>query len=97
MKRMKTKRRKKVRGWRLVSRGIGACERTEAVRSVSGKEGGEKPKVTRGLRMTEVVIRRRDGAARKESESRGVAKEERDGTGIALIVPLWKNGASRSR
>ena len=94
MKRMKTKRRKKMRGWRLVSKGIGACE---AVRSVGGKEGGEKPKVTRGLRMTEVVIERRDGAARKESGSRGVAKKERDGTGIALIVPFRKNGASRSR
>ena len=93
MKRMKTKRRKKMRRWRLVSKGIGACERTEAVRSVGGKE----PKVNRGLRMTEVVIERRDGAARKESESRGVAKKERDGTGIALIVPFWKNGASRSR
>jgi len=27
-------------GWRLVSKGIGECERAEAVRSMSGKEGG---------------------------------------------------------
>ena len=44
-------------GWRLVSKGIGECERSGAVRSMGGEEGGEGPKVTRGLRMTEVVIR----------------------------------------
>ena len=38
-------------------KGIEECERAEAVRSMGGEEGGEGPKVTRGLRMTEVVIR----------------------------------------
>ena len=28
-------------GWRLVSKGIGECERAGAVRSMGGKEGGE--------------------------------------------------------
>ena len=34
-------------GWRLVSKGIGECERrAEAVRSMGGEEGGEGSKVT---------------------------------------------------
>ena len=45
--------------------------------------------------MMEVVIRGRDWAARGELGPIGVAEEGRDGTGIALIVPFWKNGASR--
>ena len=90
-RRRRTKRRKKTRGegW------IGEGERTEAVRSMGGEEGGEGPKVTRGLRMTEVVIGGKDWAARGESGPIGVAEEGRDGTGIALIVPFWRNGASR--
>jgi hypothetical protein len=52
-------------GWRLVSKGIGECERrAEAVRLIGGEEGGEGPKVTRGLRVTELVIGRRDGQQR---------------------------------
>jgi hypothetical protein len=35
--------------------------------------------------MTEVVIGRRNGAAREESGPIGVAKEGRDGTGIAVL------------
>ena len=50
-----------------MSKGIGECERAGADRSMSGKEGGEGPKVTRGLRGTEVVIGRRDGG-RGEAE-----------------------------
>ena len=42
--------------WRLVSKGIGECERAEAARSMGGEVGGEGPKVTRGLRTTEVVV-----------------------------------------
>ena len=50
-----------------MSKGIGECERrAEAVRSMGGEEGGEGPKVTRGLRVTEVVIGRRDGTAIEE-------------------------------
>ena len=45
--------------------------------------------------MTEVVIGGRDWAARGESGPIGVAEEGRDGTGIAIIVPFWRNGASR--
>ena len=82
-------------GWRLVPKGIGECERVGAVRSMGGEEGGEGPKVTRGLRVTEVVIGRRDGAAREESGPIGVAEEGRGETGIALIVPFWRNGVSR--
>jgi hypothetical protein len=79
-----------------VSKGIEECERTEAVRSIGGEEGGKGPKVTRGLQVTEVVIRGRDCATRGESGPIGVAEEGRDGTtGIALIVPFWRNGASR--
>ena len=44
--------------------------------------------------MTEVVIRGRDWAARGESGPIGVAEEGSDGTGIALIVPFLRNGAS---
>ncbi len=74
-------------------KGIGECERrAEAVRSMGEEEGGEGPKVTRGLRVTEVVIGRRDGTAREEPGPRGVAEE---GVMDALIVPFWKNGASR--
>ena len=63
------------KGWRLVSKGIGECERrAEAVRSMGGEEGGEGPKVTRGLRVMEVVIGRRDGAAREESGGGGGAR-----------------------
>jgi hypothetical protein len=74
-----------------VSKGIGECERrAEAVRSMGEEDGGEGPKVTRGLRAMEVVIGRRDGTARKEPGSRGVAEEGCDGTGNALIVPLGR-------
>ena len=59
------------------------------------EEEGEGPKITRGLRMTEVVMGRRDWAAREESGLRGVVAKGRDGTGIALIVPFSRNGASR--
>jgi hypothetical protein len=46
-------------GWRLVSKGIEECKsRAEAVRSMGGEEGGRGPKVTRGLRVAEVVIGR---------------------------------------
>ena len=45
--------------------------------------------------MTEVVIGGRHWAAREESGSKGVAEEGRDGTGIAIIVPFWRNGASQ--
>jgi hypothetical protein len=76
-------------GWRLVSKGIGECEkRAEAVRSMGGEEGGEGPKVIRGLGVTEVVIGRRDWTAREEPGPRGVAEEGCEGTGNALIVPL---------
>ena len=95
IKRMRTKRRDG--GW--CRSGV---EGDKGVRKGgSGKidgwgKGGEGPKVTRGLRMTEVVIvKRRDGAARKESGPRGVAEEGCDRTGIALIVTFWRNGASR--
>jgi len=64
-------------GWRLVSKGIGECERAGAVRSMSGKEGGEGPKVTRGLRVTEVVIGRRDGG-RGEAERAAVVRREEE-------------------
>ena len=83
------------RGW-CRTKGIEECEWAKADRSMGREEEGEGPKVTRGLRMTEVVIvKRRDGAAREESGPRGVAEEGRDGTGIALIVTFWRNGASR--
>jgi hypothetical protein len=95
-RRMRTKRKEEDKRWRLVSKGIGECERTEAVRSIGGEKGGEGPKVTRGLRMTEVVIGGRHWAARGESGPKGVAEEGRDGTGIAIIVPFWRNGASRT-
>ena len=62
---------------------------------MDGEEGGEGPKVTRGLQVTEVVIGRRDGSAREEPGPRGLAEEECDGMGNALIVPFWRNGASR--
>ena len=47
--------------------------------------------------MTEVVIGRTDWEVRGESGPIGVAEEGRDGTGIALIVPFWRNGVSRRR
>ena len=62
---------------------------------MDGEEGGEGPKVTRGLRVTEVVIGGRDGTAREKPGPRGVAEEGCDGPGNALIVPFWRNGASR--
>ncbi len=65
-----------------MSKGIGECERrAEAVRSMGGEDGGEGPKVTRGLRAMEVVIGRGDETARKEPGPRGVAEEGCDGTG----------------
>ena len=55
-------------GWRLVTKGIGECERrAEAVRSIGGEEGGKGPKVTRGLRVPEVVKGRRDGGRGRPS------------------------------
>ena len=45
--------------------------------------------------MMEVVIRGRDWAARGELGPIGVAEEGRDGTGIALIMPFWRNGATK--
>ena len=63
-------------GWRLVSKGIGECERAGAVRSMGGKEGGEGPKVTRGLRVTEVVIGRRDGGRGEAERAAAVGREE---------------------
>ena len=96
MKRMRTKRRKRMRdrGW-CRTKGIEECEWAKAVRSMGREEEGEGPKVTRGLRMTEVVMGRRDWATREESRLRGVVAKRRDGTGIALIVPFSRNGASR--
>jgi hypothetical protein len=65
-------------GWRLVSKGIEECEsRAEAVRSMGGEEGGRGPKVTRGLRVTEVVIGRRDGG-RGEAERAAVVRREEE-------------------
>ena len=64
-------------GWRMVSKGIGECERAGAVRSIGGKEGVEGPKVIRGLRVTEVVIGRRDGG-RREAERAAVARREEE-------------------
>ena len=80
-------------GWRLVSKGIEECEsRAETVRSMGGEEGGRGPKVTRGLRVTEVVIGRRDGTAREEPGPRGVAEEGCDGRGNGLMIMLfWRN------
>ena len=76
-----------------MSKGIGECEiRAEAVRSMGREEGGEGPKVTRGLRVTEVVIGRRDGTAREEPGPRGVAEEGCDGTGNALIGEMEQAG-----
>ena len=59
-----------------MSKEIGECERTEAVRSMSGKEGWEGPKVTRGLRVTEVVIGRRDGGRGEAKRAAAVGREE---------------------
>ena len=64
-------------GWRLVSKGIGECERAGAVRSMGGEEGGRGPKVTRGLRVAEVVIGRRDGG-RGEAERAAVVRREEE-------------------
>ena len=65
-------------GWRLVSKGIEECEsRAEAVRSMGGEEGGRGPKVTRGLRVTEVVIGRRDGG-RGEAERAAVVRRKEE-------------------
>ncbi len=64
-------------GWRLVSKGIGECERrAEAVRSIGGEEGGEGPKVTRGLRVPEVVKGRRDGGQGEAERAAAVGREE---------------------
>ena len=63
-------------GWRLVSKGIGECERAGAVRSIGGEEGGEEPKVTRGLRVTEVVIGRREGGRGEAERAAAVGREE---------------------
>ncbi len=64
-------------GWRLVSKGIGEFERrAEAVRSIGGEEGGEGLKVTRGLRVTEVVIGRRDGGRGEAERAAAVGREE---------------------
>jgi hypothetical protein len=63
-------------GWRLVSKEMGECERAGAVRSMGGKEGGEGPKVTRGLRVTEVVIGRRDGGRGEAERAAAVRREE---------------------
>jgi hypothetical protein len=64
-------------GWRLVSKGIEECEsRAEAVRSMGGEEGGRGPKVTRGLRVTEVVIGRRDGGRGEAERAAAVGREE---------------------
>ena len=59
-----------------MSKGIGECERAGAVRSMSGKEGGEGPKVTRGLRETEVVIGRRDDGRGEAERAAAVGREE---------------------
>ena len=59
-----------------MSKGIGECERARAVRSMGGKEGGEGPKVTRGLRVTEVVIGRRDGGRGEAERAAAVGREE---------------------
>ena len=60
-----------------MSKGIEECEGTEEIRSMGGEEGGEGPKVTRGLRMTELVIGGRDWTARGESRPIGVARWDR--------------------
>ena len=78
-----------------MSKVIGECEGTEAVRSIGEEERGEGSKVTRDPRMPEVVKGGRHWAARGESGPKGVAEEGRDETGIAIIVPFWRNGASR--
>ncbi len=59
-----------------MSKGIGECERAGAVRSMSGKEGGEGSKVTRSLRVTEVVIGRRDGGRGEAERAAAVGREE---------------------
>ncbi len=59
-----------------MSKGIGECERTVAVRSMSDKEGGEGPKVTRGLRVTEYVIGRRDGGRGEAERAAAVGREK---------------------
>ena len=43
---------------------------------MSGKEGGEGPKVTRGLRVTEVVIGRRDGGRGEAERAAAVGRKE---------------------
>ena len=63
-------------GWMMVSKGIGECERAGAVRSIGGKEEGEGPKVTRGLRVTEVVIGRREGGRGEAERAAAVGREE---------------------
>jgi hypothetical protein len=61
-----------------VSKGIEECEsRAEAVRSIGGEEGGRGPNVTRGLRVTKVVIGRRDGG-REEAERAAVVRREEE-------------------
>jgi len=83
-------------GWRLVSKGMGECEGTEAVRSMGEEEGGEGPKVTRGLRTTEEVVGGMDWPAREELGIGRVAEEGSDaGQDMDLIVPFSRNGASR--
>jgi hypothetical protein len=43
---------------------------------MSGKEGGERPKVTRGLQVTEVVIGRRDGGRGEAERAAALGREE---------------------
>ena len=60
-----------------MSKGIGEFERrAEAVRSIGGEEGGEGPKVTRGLRVPEVVKGRRDGGRGEAERAAAVGREE---------------------
>ncbi len=60
-----------------MSKGIGECERrAEAVRSMGGEEGGEGPKVTRGLRVTEVVIGRKDKERGEAERAAAVGREK---------------------
>ncbi len=56
--------------------GVEGDRRVRKARSMSGKEGGKGPKVTRGLRVTEVVIGRRDGGRGEAERAAAVGMEE---------------------
>ncbi len=81
-----------------MSKGIGECERAGAVRSMSGKEGGEGPKVTQGLRVTEVVIGRRDGGRGEAERAAAVRREEEqeeEGGGMDRGADSWVESTER--